>query len=108
MQGIEHLKLALKFVANFSVQVAGTKKFSFLSIFSFIDDLIALGAVITSWKDIVAEFKDLTDPEREELYAYAQANLNIPHEQTKAFVADSFDWALKTFSLVERARTLAK
>lgn len=106
--GIEHLKQALKFSADFSDQIAQTKKFSFLSAFGFIDDLIALGSVISSWKDIVAEFKDLDDVERLALSAYAKDVLKIPAANIKDFIADALNWALLTFSLVERAKTLKK
>lgn len=106
--GIENLKLALKFIADFTVQVAQTKKFKLLTVISFFDDLIAFGGVLASWKEIEAEFNDLTPAEQEQLYQYANENLDIPHEQTKAFVADSFKWAMTTFSLVQRAKQLAK
>ena len=106
--GIENLKKALKFAADFSAQIAATKKINFLSMFAFIDELLELGDVVTSWKDIVAEFKDLQDSERLVLYDYAKLVLNIPNEEVKTFVADSFDWSLKTFALVERARGLKK
>lgn len=106
--GIEHLKQALKFAADFSDQIAQTKKFNFLSIFSFIDDVIALGTVITTWKDVVAEFKDLDESERVQLTGYAKDVLKIPAANVKDFIADALGWALVTFSLVERAKLLKK
>lgn len=106
--GIDNLKLALKFSADFSDQIAQTKKFSVLAAFGFVDDLIALGGVITAWKNIVAEFKDLDPAERAALNAYAKDVLKIPAEKVKDFIADALDWALLTFAMVERARTLKK
>lgn len=106
--GITSLKIALKFAADFSDQVAQTKKFNFMVIFSFIDDLIALGGVISNWKNIVEEFKDLDDAERLEINAYAKDVLKIPAANVKEFVADALNWALITFSLVERAKALKK
>ena len=106
--GIEHLKAALQFVADFTDQVSRTKKFNLLSAFSFVDELIELGAVIQSWKDIVAEFNDLDDSERAELHQYAKDVLKISPDKAKDFVADAFNWALLTFSLVQRRKDLKK
>ncbi len=106
--GIDHLKSALKTVLDLSVQLAATKKFNFWTIFSFIDDLAAVGGVVTTWKDIVAEFKDLDETEKQELYAYAQEQFDIPNDQVESFVEDSLQWVLTTVSLVERAKTLKK
>lgn len=106
--GIESLKQALKTVSDFREQIAQTKKFNFMSIFGFVDDLFALGAVITSWKNIVAEWKDRSPAELNELYAYAKTLANIPNEKIAKFVDDSFQWILVTISLVEEAKLLKK
>lgn len=106
--GIESLKKALKTVSDFREQIAQTKKFNFMSLFGFIDDLFALGEVATSWKVIVAEWKDRSDAEIQELYAYARTLSNIPNEKIAKFVDDAFQWTLLTISLVEDARSLKK
>lgn len=106
--GIDSLKQALKTVSDFRDQIAQTKKFSFLSAFGFMDDLIALGLVVTSWKTIVAEWKDRTPEELEELKAYARDVLRIPNEKVEKFVEDAFSWILTTIELVEQARKLKK
>ena len=106
--GTENLKRAVKFVIDFTTQVAATKKFRFTTIFSFIDDLLELGGVITTWKDVIAEFKDLDDVEKQAIYEYVKQEFDIPNDQVEAFVEDAFQWLLTTISLVERARGLKK
>ena len=108
MLGVENLKKALKFVFDFTTQVAQTKKFNFWAIFGFIDDLVALGDIITKWKDIQAEFKDLDEAEKQEIYEYAKAEFDLPNDQVEAFIEDALQWALVTFALVERAKLLKK
>lgn len=108
MLGIEHLKQGLKFVFDFTSQVAQTKKFKLVTIFSFIDDLIALGGVIVSWKDIIAEFKDLDDAEKQQLYQYVKDEFDIPNDKVEAFVENAFTWLMSTIELVEQAKGLKK
>lgn len=104
--GTQKLKDALKFIDDFTMQIAATKKFRFTSIFNFIDDLLALGGVITSWKDIIAEWKDLDTAEKSEIIQYVKDEFDIPDDEVEAFIEDSFSWLLSTISLVERARRL--
>lgn len=104
--GIDHLKAALKFVNDFRNQIAQTKKFNLWSILGFINDLMELGAVISTYKDLIAEWKDRTPAELQELYAYAKTLANIPSEKVQKFVDDSFQWLLLTISLVEEAKLL--
>lgn len=106
--GIEHLKQALTFVNDFRNQIAQTKKFNFLSAIGFVDELIELGGVIGSWKDIVAEWKDKTPAELTELYQFAKDKFHLPNEKVQAFVDKSFTWVLLTLELVEDARNLKK
>lgn len=108
MLGIDNLKKTLKFAADLADQIGQTKKFNFLSIFGFIDDLIALGGIVGSWADIVAEFKDLSDEERHELNTYAIEVLKVSPDKAKDFVADAIEWALLTGSLVDRRKDLKK
>lgn len=106
--GIDHLKQALKFVNDFRNQIAQTKKITFVAAISFIDDLIALGGVIEDWKIIIAEWKDRTPIELQELYAYAKTLAPIPNDKVQAFVDKSFRWMLLTFELVEDEKSLHK
>ncbi len=106
--GIENLKAALTFVNDFREQIARTKKFNFLSAIGFVDELVELGGVIQSWKDIVAEWKDRTPAELAELYEFAKNKFHLPNEKVQAFVDKSFQWVLLTFELVEDARNLKK
>lgn len=106
MLGIQNLKNALKFINDFTMQVAATKKFRFTSIFSFIDDLLALGGVISQWKNIVAEWKDLDEAEKNEIIQFVKDEFDIPNDEAEAFIEDAFQWLLSTISMVERARRL--
>ena len=106
MLGIENLKRALKFINDFTMQVAATKKFRLTSIFSFIDDLFALGGVITEWKNIVAEYRDLDEAEKAQIVQFVKDEFDIPNDEVEAFIEDAFQWLLSTIAMVERARRL--
>lgn len=106
--GIENLKKAVKFAIDLAMQIAAIKKFKLISIFSFIDELLELGGVITSWKEIIAEFKDLDIAERQLVYDYVREEFDIPNDQVEVWVEEALGVALNILSLVERAKLLKK
>jgi hypothetical protein len=107
-KGVENIKRLLKFVADFTNQIAKTKKFRLLTLLSFVDDLAELGEIIPLWPEIKAEYKDRSEAEKQEIYAYVRNELDLPNDEAEAFVEDCFQWADYTISLVNRAKRLKK
>lgn len=108
MLGIEKLKTALAFALNLTeeIQKAGQDGFTWTDAFGFVDDILKVPGLIASGDQILAELKDLTMEEKEELAAYLAAEFDIPNDRVEAMVEDALKLALTVVALVNQWKEL--
>lgn len=105
--GIENLKKAVKFAIDLGEQFAESAKdgFTWKDSFSFIDELLQVPGLLSRSKDIVAELKDLSEVEKEELVAWAKDELDLEDDALEAKVEGALEFALqflKFYSLFKK------
>lgn len=109
--GIENLKKIVKFSCDFTDEIAGALadgKFKTAEIFGFFDEIMSIPGVVKSFPEVMAEIKDLTEAERNELHAYVVDEFDIPNDKVEGFIEHSIMWAFSTVSLVELFKGLRK
>lgn len=107
--GIDHFKTLITVgldVPKKIADVTADNKVTLIEIVGMVPTATEVIAVAKSWKDIVAEFKDLDDTEKKELHDYFADKFDIPNDQVEAFVEDALAWGLSTVSLVQRFKEL--
>lgn len=107
MLGIQNLKKAAAFGLNLAeeIQKAGADGFTWTDSFGFIDEIAQIPGLLQSGNEIVAEFKDLTDVEKNELVVYLQAEFDIPDDKVEAIVEDALNLALTIVALINKWKT---
>lgn len=108
MLGTENLKklIDLGFAVPKQIAESLTDGWQITDIFSFTDEALELVRVARSWKDIVAEFKDLDENERIELHTHFAAKFDLPNDQVEEFVEDALMHGVITVRMVERFKDL--
>lgn len=77
-------------IFNQGVELYGAgKKFTAVTLLSFIDEAAALAAASGSWKEIPSEVKNLSQDETNTIIKNVETRLNIPNPNAKVIVADS-------------------
>lgn len=108
--GTDKIKEVMKFGAdlrNLTAEALADGKFQWQEAIKFLPTLMSVQGVIESLKETVAQIKDASHPEREELEVYAKDVLQIPAEQVEDFIAKSFDWVVATLQLIESGKNIA-
>lgn len=100
--GIENLKKLIQAGLAIPKQIAESSAdgWQFTDAFSFIDEGMAVVAVARSIKDIMAELKDLSEEERNELNSYFSALFDIPNDKVEKYIEDALLWGTITVRLV--------
>lgn len=102
--GIENLKKMIGFSLSFTQELSqalADGKFRWLEAFGFIDELLQIEGIVTSWPDIKAELKELNATEREELNAYVTANFKVENISVEDAVKNSLAFVVSAVSLIE-------
>lgn len=102
--GVQKLRLAIMFALTFAQKTAqgATDGFDWTDVSALIPDLLQIPAIVQSSADIVAEFKDLDEQERNELSAEISTTFDIPNDKVELYVEEALKATLYITSLVNR------
>ncbi len=106
--GIDNLKKAALLGIDIGKQVEtalADGKFSWVDSFGFLDELIKVPGIINSRKDIIAEYKDLTEAEREELKEYIQDNLDLINDELEGKIEKGLDIIFSILNFISKDDT---
>jgi len=84
---------------NVTAEALKDGKFTAMEVFGFVPALLQIQGIIESTPAMLAELKSATHADREELEAYAIAELKIEAVNVEAFIADALDWIIATVQL---------
>jgi hypothetical protein len=106
--GIENLKKAVRFAIDLGLQIekSGKDGFTWSDSFSFIDELLQIPGLLKSGDAILAELRELSAEERQELYAYAVAEFDIENDKVEDVVESALGVGLSVLTLVDAIRAL--
>lgn len=107
--GIDNLKKLITVgleVPSVIADITKDGKVTFFELFNILPVATELIAVAKSYKEIVDEFADLDDAEREELHAYFADKFDIPNDKVEDYVEDALEVAFNLISLVARFKDL--
>jgi len=108
--GVENLKklvalgLEMGNVADRIVQGSGASKW--LAMVDLGDELLALTGV--QWNQVGDEYKDLSEPEKAQLMAFAKEKFDIADDKLEAVIESSLGLVMKMEGVVKEAITLYK
>lgn len=108
--GIDNLKKLIEVGFSVPKQIAESSSdgWQYTDAFSFLDEAMDLIKLVKSWKEIVAEFKDLSPEERVVLHNHFATKFDIPNDQKEAWVEDALMHGIITVRMVERFKELKK
>lgn len=109
--GIDNLKKLIKFSLDLTENIStalADGKVTTTEIFGFLPELLQVPGVVKSWKDIVAELKDLTPDERLDLHAYVADEFDIPNDKVEVFIENALLQAISMITLVEQFKAIKK
>lgn len=107
--GIDKIKAAMKLAAdlrNATADALADGTFQWQEAFGFIPSLMQVQGVAQSVPELVAQVKDASHTEREELAAYAKEVLLIPTAEVEQFIADAVDWVIATVKVIGSGKAL--
>ena len=107
--GIDKIKAAMKLAAdlrNATADALADGNFQWQEAFAFIPSLLQIQGVVEGASEMIAQIKDASHVEREELETYAKEVLNIPAENVEQFIADSVDWIIATVQMITGIKSL--
>lgn len=102
--GITKLRAAIIFALSFTQKTAAGAQdgFDWTDVSAMIPDLLQVPAIVQSSKELVAEFKDLDEEERNELSAEISTMFDLPNDQTEMYIEEALKATLYITSLVNR------
>lgn len=105
--GIETIKTDVLFLVDTATKVkaAIASKFSYLDDIAILANFSQLPGILAKKDELLAEIKDLTVAEENELIAFIESNLNIPNLRTKAIIFAALELVPSIFNLVEAFKT---
>lgn len=109
MLGIENLKKLIDLGLRIPKEIADVTedgKVTIGEVFGFLPVATEIIAVSKSWKDVVAEFKDLDDQEKQSLYQYFADKFDLPNDKVELFVEHALLQAITLIKLVEEFKAL--
>lgn len=109
--GIDNLKKLIKFSLDISENISSALadgKITTVEIFGFLPELMQVPGVVKSWKDIVAEVKDLMPDERIQLHAFVADEFDIPNDKVEVFIENALLQAISLITLVEQFKAIKK
>lgn len=101
--GIDNLKKLIKFSLDISENISSALadgKITTVEIFGFLPELMQVPGVVKSWKDIVAEVKDLMPDERIQLHAFVADEFDIPNDKVEVFIEHSLEQIISLNALI--------
>jgi len=102
--GIAKLRIAILFALSFTQKTAAgaADGFDWTDVSGMIPDLLQIPAIVKDSKELVAEFKDLDETEKNELSAEVSEKFDLPNDQTEMYIEEALKATLYITSLVNR------
>lgn len=107
--GIDKIKAAMKLLAdlrNATAEALADGTFQWQEAFGFIPSLMQIQGVIQSKDELIAEIKDASHAEREELETYGIDILKIPSAEVEEFIVKATDWVILTVQMITKGTDL--
>lgn len=102
--GTDHIKAALQFAITLGKGISETFKDGFQPLtdtLKLLPTLMQLSPIIENKAQLVEEFKDLTDEEREEIKKWAKENFDIADDRLEAIIEKSAGLVLEVMGLID-------
>lgn len=109
-EGIDKVKEAVSLAISLPTQLVKTvkKKFKFLDILAFVDELRMLAELIPNKNEIFLQLKDMSPEERKEIVEHIKEEFDLDNEQAEAFAENALTWVESTVKLIDEAKNLKK
>lgn len=107
--GTDNLKKLITLGLKITKQIQASledKKFQLIELVNFIDELMLVPGVVSSWEDIKAEWQDLEEEERVELHDHFALEFDIPNDKVEAFIENALLQGVSLIALVEQWKDL--
>lgn len=102
--GIENLKIALGFAIGLGEKIeaalADDGKITWSELFSFIPVLTGVPTVVKAAPQLLDEFKDLSQAEKDELNAWLQSELDLSNDKLETYIEKGFELLLALSALI--------
>jgi hypothetical protein len=103
--GIENLKTALGFAIGLGekieIALSDDGKITWTEIFGFIPILTSVPSVIKAAPELVDEFKDLDQAEKDDLKIWLETELDLQNDKVESYIEKAFELLLALSAMIK-------